>query len=372
LDGLETRLVLDAFRLERVDSLDVPTAPTLKWVRATRDAPREVEVAWYPSLEGDILGYRLFVSSDGRTWGDPLVDESTLGPSSSSFAAVVDGTDPSLYVRLVAVDSNGFDHDDGGFEHFVSSPTDTYGLRFGAGPRILIVDNFDRQASWTLPYHAFVRSHGEAISAHRYVFESCTETAVQTGEIDLADYDAVFYFCGDDSRSDESLAAADQHRLLEYLQGGGKLLISGSEIGYDFFATTSTERDRIQHLLKASYVGDNSGSTRVLGAYQTPFEGLDFVYGTLNSDETYLEDYPDFILPSGGSDLALVYDNSRIAAVSFSGAYGAGNPDAQLVYLAFPFETINQPEDRAALIKRILSFFDFSVQAVNVPANEID
>lgn len=131
--------------------------------------------------------------------------------------------------------------------------------------------------------------------------------AQETGEITLADYDAVVYFCGDDSRSHESLAAADQQRLLEYLRSGGKLFISGSEIGYDFNATTLTELERTQYLLKATYLGDLSGSNRVIGADQTPFEDLDFVYGTLNSEDTYIEDYPDYILPTDGSQVALAY-----------------------------------------------------------------
>ncbi|RLE19212.1 MAG: hypothetical protein DRJ65_20530, partial [Acidobacteria bacterium] len=269
LDGLETRLVLDALRLERVDRLDLPTAPTLKWVRVINSATREVEVAWYPSLERDIHGYRLFVSSDGRTWSDPLVDETTLTSASSSFTLAPSGSSSRLYVRLVAVDINGVESEDGQFEPFLSDPTDIYGVGFSSDVKILIVDNFDRLQSWSLGRHPFVRSHGDAIAGNRNGFDSCTETAVQSGEIELRDYDAVFYFCGDDSRTDESLAAADQHRLLDYLRNGGKLFISGSEIGYDFDATTATELERTQNLLKATYLGDLSGSNRVLGADQT-------------------------------------------------------------------------------------------------------
>jgi hypothetical protein len=44
--------------------------------------------------------------------------------------------------------------------------------------------------------------------------------------------------------------------------------------------------------------------------------------------------------------------------VHYSGPYGAGNPRAQLVYLAFPFETINLAEDRADLMLRVLEYFE--------------
>jgi hypothetical protein len=268
------------------------------------------------------------------------------------------------------VDTYGVDSEVGGFEPFLSDPTDTYGVGFATRPRILVVDNFDRRASWSLGYHPFVRSHGDAISSSRIGFDSCTETAVQAGEIELADYDAVVYFCGDDSRTDESLAAADQHRLLAYLETGGKLLVSGSEIGYDFNSTTPTELQRTQDLLKAEYLGDHSGSNRVLGAEDTPFEDLDFVFGTVSSEDTYIEDYPDYVLPIGGARVALTYDNSRTAGVHYTGPFGSGNPDAELVYLAFTFETIVEPEDRAELMKSILEYFDLPIR-VRHPGNPV-
>ena len=360
INGVRTRLVLDALRLVRVDRLDLPAPPTLKWVRVTDSAANEIEVAWYPTLEGDVAGYRLFLSEDGRTWSTPFVDETILTRTEVSYSINYTGASPTVYFRAVAVDTNGVESEGGSFEPFLSNPTDTYGVGLQTGAKILIVDNFDRRQSWTLPYHPFVRSHGDAIAANGYGFDSATETAIQSGEIELKDYDVVFYFCGDDSRSDESLAAADQHRLLDYLENGGKLFISGSEIGYDFDATTGTERARYEALLKAKYAGDLSGSNRVLGGAGTPFEGLDFIYGTLNSEDTYIEDFPDYISPQGGSQVALSYDNLRIAAVHYTGPYGSGNPIAQLIYLGFTFETIIEAAARAGLMKSALEYFNLT------------
>lgn len=355
--NLPTRLVLDAFRLEKVDRLDAPTAPTLKWVKLINTSPNEIAVAWYPTLEGDIQGYRLFMSEDGRTWDDPIVDEEILTADAHEYVVTYDGIGSTIYFRVLAVDTNKIEIEGELSQPLLSPPTDIYGVGLNRIATILIVDNFDRLASWRLPNHPFVRSHGEALGANGYGFDSCTETALQNGEIALDDYEVVIYFCGDDSRADESLAAADQFRLLHYLESGGKLFISGSEIGYDFDATTATERERYESLLKARYVGDISGSNRVLGANGTVFEGLEFVYGTMNTEDTYIEDFPDYILPDGGSEVALNYDNLRIAGVQFTGKYGSSDKDAQLVYLGFTFETINTPEDRAALMARAMRYF---------------
>ncbi|MFQ5584530.1 MAG: FlgD immunoglobulin-like domain containing protein, partial [Calditrichia bacterium] len=357
LSDIETRQILDAFRLEKIDRLDPPTIPTMKWVKITNPAINEIEVAWYPSLEGDIAGYRLFMSDDGLTWNTPLVDETVLDGNTFSYTLTYSAGDPTVYFRVVAVDTNTFVDEYGNEEPLLSPPGDAYGVGLGSNQNILIVDNFDRMASWTHPQHPFVANHGEALAANGQGFESCTETAVQNGEIDLSAYDMVIYFCGDDSRSDESLAAADQFRLLDYLEAGGKLFISGSEIGYDFDDTTPTELARYQYLLRARYVGDLSGSNRVLGQAGTVFDGLDFIYGTMTGPDLYIEDYPDYLNTYSGSEVALFYGNLRIAGVQFTGTYGNSSETAQLVYLGFTFETIITPQDRAALMGRVLDYF---------------
>lgn len=365
-DGIETRLSADAFRLQKVDRLDNPIAPTFKYARVTNYQTKEIELAWYPSLEGDIAGYRLYMSADGRSWNEPLVSESELGQTVSNYTLNYEGAGTTAYFRLVSVDTNAVEIEGQEPEPLLSEPSDIYGVGLIESSRNLIVDNFDRLASWTKSSHPFVRSHGDALDANKYGFDSCTETVVQNGEIDLNSYDLVVYFCGDDSRSNEALAAADQQRLLTYLENGGNLFISGSELGYDFDATTSEELTRSRNLLKANYKGDLSGSNRVLGSAGTAFDGLDFIYGTVNSEDTYLEDFPDYISPLGGSSIALSYDNLRTAAIQYDGPYNNSPNNAKLIYIAFTFETIIDPADRSAFMGRAMQFFDLPTSvAVN-------
>jgi hypothetical protein len=361
LPDINTRLVLDAFRLEKTDRLDPPHAPTLKWVRLLNPASKEIEIAWYPSLEGDLAGYRLFMSYDALNWEDPLADETVLGVADHVYQLTFTDTAQTVYFRVVAVDTNKYVNELGAEEPLVSDPTDAYGVGFNLSHSILIVDNFDRVASWSLPYHPFVASYGEALKECGHGFDSCTETAVQNGDISLMDYQMVIYFCGDDSWDDESLAAADQLRLLAYLEAGGKLFISGSEIGYDLTASTPDELNRYQYLLRARYLGDLAGSNHVLGEMGTVFEGLDFIYGTQNGANLYIEDYPDYLQPQYGSEVALFYDNLRIAGICYTGIYGASLLPAQLVYLGFTFETIITPADRTELLGRILTYFGLAV-----------
>jgi len=367
LPDISTRLLLDAFRLEKVDRLDAPHSPVLKWVKLIDPVTREIEIAWYPSLEGDIAGYRLFKSADALTWDQSFVDETVLGAGDHFYRFNFTDTLPTVYFRAVAVDTNKYINELGAEEPLLSEPSDAYGVGFRVSNSILIVDNFDRQASWTLPYHPFVASHGEAVNACGHGFDSCTETAVQNGDISMTDYEVVIYFCGDDSRDEESLAAADQLRLLNYLQAGGKLFISGSEIGYDFAATTPDELNRYEYLLRVHYLGDLAGSNRVMGELGTVFEGLDFTYGTLTGPNLYIEDYPDYLQPQYGSQTALFYENLRIAGVQFTGTYLASTIPAQLVYLGFTFETIENATNRAELMGRVLTYFNLPVSIADNP-----
>ncbi|MGH1362449.1 MAG: N-acetylmuramoyl-L-alanine amidase [Calditrichia bacterium] len=357
LNGLPTRLVLDAFRLVKVDRLDSPTIPTLKLVQLTDEVNRTITVNWYPNTEGDIAGYRLYASEDGRSWTTPIADETQITGDMSSYDYTFAENTPVVYFRMVAVDTNKVENPNGGIDPLLSPFSDIYGVGITRITNILVVDNFDRQASWSSKQHPFVRSHGEALVPNNHGFDAASETAVQNGDINLSEYEIVMYICGDDSRTDESLAAADQFRLLDYVRGGGKLFISGSEIGYDIDASPSAEQARYATLLKASYQGDLSGSNRVIGQTSSEFEGLDFRYGEVSANDNYIEDYPDYLQAAGGGESILFYGNLRVAGVRFTGIYPNGTDVAQMLYLGFPFETTNLGADRTALMQRILTYF---------------
>jgi len=357
LSGLETRLVLDAFRLEKVDKLDPPQAPVIKYVNLLSRKTKEISISWYPSLEGDIAGYRLYMSGDGLSWNEPLVDEAVLDRETTSYLYDYDGNAGTLYFRVVAVDTNTFIGSLGEEEPLLSIPSDTYGTSIFDEPKALIVDNFDRQASWRSPNHPFVKNYGEALLYNNIGFSSCYYSAIQNGDINPESFKMLVYICGDDSRSDESLAAADQQRIFDYLASGGKLFISGSEIGYDIDGSTAEEKSRYQELLKAEYRGDLAGSQHVLGEPGTAFEEMDLIFGTQDGPDLYIEDYPDYIRPANGSSSAMYYDNLRIAGIQYTGPYTEGGPDAQLVYIGFTFETIVDPLDRAQLMNGVLWYF---------------
>jgi hypothetical protein len=221
---------------------------------------------------------------------------------------------------------------------------------------VLIVDGFDRRSSWQTPGHPFAGWNGHALNKLDITVETCSNEAA--GQIlDLADYPNVIWTLGDEGTADETFDPREQELVKAYLQGGGRLFVTGSEIGYDLDrvgSSSSSDRDFYTNYLKASYIGDDSGDYTVTGLAGTIFEGLSFSYG-----QTYEEDYPDYINASGGSEVCLDYSASRHAGVQYQGVFGDGPAEGKLVYIGFPWETIGSESARDQIMSRVMGFFGY-------------
>jgi len=360
-DSIVGVLGIDGVRLQLEAVLSPPAIPELKYVRGS--GPGMTEIGWVPTLEGDVKGYRVYESTDGMSWGEPIADESTVSKLDTVLTRPAPPAGSMLYYRVAAVETTMIEGSSG-LEPILSDVSDTYGVHEHAGSRVLIVDAFDRIASWSLPQHAFVKSYGDALHALGVPFESCGNDAVQSGEVNLLDYDVVLYFTGDDSDFDESLSYVEEFHLYKYLTGGGKLFISGSELGYDLARGGRPDAAIYAELLKATYVGDDAGRRSCEGAPGTVFEGLSFTFGEVTED-TYVEDYPDYIAPVGGGEAALLYSGSPfVAAVQYTGTFfdTLGITEVgQLIYCAFTCETIYPAQSRVELLRRVMEYFNVPV-----------
>ncbi len=238
-----------------------------------------------------------------------------------------------------------------------STRTDCYAA--GEGPRghVLVVDGFDRwggSGSWGRPYHWFATAYTDALHELGFGVETCANECVVDGSVDLRNYDAVFWFLGDESTRDETFGVAEQEHVREYLQSGGRLFVSGSEIGWDLGKKgSSVDRRFLREVLHCVYVADDANNTRVRGVLGSPFEGLEFTYGEI----PYEEDYPDVLAPASGAELAFLYGNGRGAGVQFAGALSEGSPECRLVVLGFPLETVASDSARREVVRRVLTYF---------------
>ena len=355
------------------DDLVPPGFPTL--ASATVNATGTLTVSWIANTEADLAGYRLKFLN-GATWMT-AASESTLtsGTISMSFPAPpgflrsIDSLN-KLPLALTAVDTATPPNE--------SAPSDVYAVAYpwftNAPPPsvdvriqipILVVDGFDRfggTGSWPSPTHDFVKLLVDALPPLVSV-SGCSNEAVSSGSIDLAAYASVFWLLGDESTTNRTFTSVEQAKVKSYLDAGGNLFVSGSEIGWDLGRphTASEPGDLAfyQDYLKAQLISDGTSSmTAAQGIAGTIFEGL-----TVTIGQTYPEDYPDDIQPINGATPALIYNanrpdgSSRLAGLSYSGTFGAGINPGKLVYLSFPFETIGSATYRNALIQRIVTFF---------------
>jgi len=324
-----------------------PRQPVLSLVKDTSDAVGKAILRWSTAFQPSLGGFRLYIGIDPSSPPASLLfDEATLGPSTRSALVTGLSLNTTYYFRLVAVDTKG---------QSMSDPSDTYGVRTGVGTRYLIVDGFSRiTGSYTLPYHSFNASYGEPLAELDRHFDSADNDAVTAGAINLSDYHGVVWFVGDNSSADRSLNPAEQGILGSYLDSGGRLFITGSEIGYDIGRSGSANENQAWYAeyLRATYQGDKATGLSYSGSPGI-FDGLSGQFG-----QVYPEDWPDYIAPTGGSARALDYSASQIAAVQYAGTFGGGTTDGRLIYIGFAVETIGSLAQRQGLLERMVVMFE--------------
>lgn len=231
---------------------------------------------------------------------------------------------------------------------------------------LLVVNGFDRLSAENT--FDFIRQHADAILSAGYAFDACSNELVANDIVNLNDYSAVIWILGEESTENETFSYQEQLRVQDYLESGGKLCVTGAEIGWDLVEEADEDNDWdngspndtpfFQDFLKANYVADDAGVYAISGVNGTIFEGLDNITFDDGSHGTYNVEWPDCINSRGGSTYNLAYDGTGYkAGIQYEGLFGSGSIPGKLVYLGFPFETIYPASSRDSIMARILNFF---------------
>jgi len=314
-----------------------PDPPTILYLGD--DGQGNLRLEWAPSTAGDLAGYKLEFSFDGQNWSSNQGPE-TLTADMTSYTFQNFPHNVYVQFRMKAVDQAAPPNE--------SEYSDTYGVLINPdAPQVLVVDGFDRTSgSWNQPQHNFATYYGEALAESNHslgIQTAANEWVISRGNLD--GFDAVVWFLGDDSRTDETFSTTEQSIVSNYLSQGGNFFTSGAEIGYDLSAGNAQDQAFLTQVLHVGYAGDNAGSYSVAGTGEY-FSGLNFTYGT----SPYAEDWPDYFTAENGGQAALLYGNNRLAAVTASGT-------GKTFVMGFAFETINGSQNRSALMERVLNFF---------------
>ncbi|TWT48836.1 AmiA-like protein [Botrimarina hoheduenensis] len=347
-------------------NIDAP--PKVASLNAESTAPGEVTLKWVATPAnaysgGTPTGYTIYASTNGYGF-----DGGTFVAGGALNTHTLTGLDPAqtYYFKIVANNAGG---QSVGSEVVAAKPSaDT--------AKILIVNGFDRLERSLVPKESFTGSAtltadrvrprfansmdyavqiGDALAAAgaRAAVSTASNEGLQSGAVALAEYDAVFWIAGEESTADETFNALEQNLMTAYLAQGGKLFVSGSEIGWDLEAQNGGAAF-FNNTLRADYVADDANTYSASGTPGSIFEGLALQFD--NGERFYDVTFPDVIVPTAGSGAitAMNYGGGAGAAIQYDG----GAAGERVVLLGFPFETITDDSIRTQAIARVLDFFD--------------
>lgn len=334
----------------RITKTDIDLTPPSQTnlSRIVSDTSNKITISWEENTTPDLKGHRLYFSFNNSSW--TLRDNENVLTANVTSKTYDYNMNKDIYFKIYPVDTAPNAN--------VGMQSDVYGIRINSGrPKILIVDGFTRtNGSYKQPYHDFVYYYSTSFNSD---FESASAKAIESGLVNLSKYDAVIWFVGDESIADETFNSNEQNIIKQYLINGGKIFISGSEIGYDLDANGSvSDKDFYNNYLKAKFIEDNSGSLSVSGEAGTIFQGINFNYGLVSYGSPYNEDYPDAIDTLNGSEILLRYGNNKVAGIGFKGFVPGGISPCNIIYIGFPFETIVTSQARKDLMTAILNYFN--------------
>ncbi len=258
----------------------------------------------------DALGYRVAVATvaaDGlRAFDDGVVVD---GATQLRLTDVNAGD--VVAVRVWSQNENG--------EGYSSS---VVAARVGP-PAALLVDAYDRRDAFAQDEDndlAYAFEHAHALASaftatnNGSGFDGASDEVVEDGDVDLAPYAFVDVWCGKDSSEHVAVSETLQGLLRRYVDDGGRLFLSGEEVGY-FLGDASTNANDaafLRDVLGAVYVADdaNSFSASLLGHAVTIDDGTAGVYRVV---------YPDVIAAADGATVVGTWPDGSGAMVERAG-----------------------------------------------------
>jgi hypothetical protein len=333
--------------------VNVPLFPMpVRNMRIIPPQPGVLRLMWNPTADPSFPGaiptnYRIYATRglDGMDNGVVTTTE--------TFWDVEEWTPGEvLTFRVAAVNSGG--------ESLLSEPVvaRVWPNQF---PQVLIVNGFDRLDRSVQEEDNtgdFALDHARAlVDAGQYSFVSVSNEAVAAQLIDLPLFQMVDWISGEEARLPEEIAAftalnTDERSVLsEYWAGGGHLMISGSEIGWDVYEngfSNDAYKTFYTDVLKALYVEDDAETYSFVAVEDDWFDGINGTFDN-GANGSYDVDWPDVLDAANGGRVCLTYPDHRGMAVCDDQGPG------KLLYMAVPFEAFVGQEFRGEFMSRIAS-----------------
>ena len=232
-------------------------------------------------------------------------------------------------------------------------------------PFVLLVDDDHGQVNVENFYTAVLDSLGIAFDIYTHPREDA--------QLDLlARYPNVIWLC---EWAFPTLDETDRTALAQYLTNGGKLFISGQDIGWDlsdaspglfnqFYLSRGASRQFYENFLHARYLSDDANLAALVGVANDPIgDGLNF--NIEQPGRTISEQLPSELAPLAPATSIFNYANGRSGAVRNEGNH-------RVVYFGFGgFEAIVQAPQRNEVMSRVLHWLNgYSIE--HTPVRDTD
>ncbi len=137
-------------------------------------------------------------------------------------------------------------------------------------------------------------------------------------------------------------------QLTAYLDGGGRLLVSGQDILDQAAGTTAFVHDYLHITWDGSETQNDKATANVHGVAGSPV--TDGIVSVPLDHSVLGAAFEDRITPNGTAQPAFTDDAAQPDALSFAGSY-------KVVFLAFPMESYGTAADKSDLVGRVMTFF---------------
>jgi spore germination protein YaaH len=350
-------------------------------LKAVNSGSGAVTVSWQMPARtgasgGQPQGYLLYTSTDGLGFGNPIP---VSGAAATNKTITNLNAGATIFFRVCATNAGG-----------ESANSAVAGVRVtsgGAKAGVLVVDGFKRNDAGLSPtrhvtnrtgsisytnvtlvrprminHFDYVKEHGLALAAAGQTFDYFDSDLVTAAAV-LTNYAKVVWMLGEESTVDETFSSTEQTAVTGYLNAGGRLMVSGAEIGWDLGragVSSTADLNFFTNVLRTAYVSDSGNTGNVTGTAAGFLSGVAIAFNYTNLlPHVYAANWPDVLSGRNGAVTAAVY------GASAGGPSGAiiqySNATYRTIAMGFPFETITNETTRATVMTKAMQFLGDSV-----------
>lgn len=211
--------------------------------------------------------------------------------------------------------------------------------------------------------------HGASLMKAGYSFVSCSDEAVESGEVSLNNYKITDWILGKECKTKMGrgrihprqfavFSPESRKAITDYCEAGGHIFISGAYVGTDLWDNGPVDKEGIAfatQVLKYKWRTNLAAISGEFKSVASPFPAFKGNYNWHNelNEQSYVVESPDGIEPAS-EDAFTVFrysENNLSAGVAYKGSY-------RTCVLGVPFESIKTQDERDRLMHAVLLFFD--------------